>query len=80
MGMFTALFSYSKNIGEKLIFTILTAMLQDLEHPDALPSYLVVAGDHGMHDSGSHGGATLGEILASLLLIESTPHKMSLSG
>lgn len=53
---------------------------QDLEHSQAFPSYLVVAGDHGMHDSGSHGGATLGEILASLLLIESTPRNISLSG
>ncbi|XP_034237411.1 GPI ethanolamine phosphate transferase 2 isoform X2 [Thrips palmi] len=52
----------------------------DLEHSQAFPSYLVVTGDHGMHDSGSHGGATLGEILASLLLIESTPHNISLSG
>lgn len=50
----------------------------DLENSQEYPSYLVVAGDHGMHDSGSHGGATLGEILASLLLIESTPHSISL--
>lgn len=51
----------------------------DLEHPQE-PSYLVVVGDHGMHDSGSHGGATLGEILVSLIMIENAANNNSFSG
>jgi hypothetical protein len=34
-----------------------------------LPSVLVVCGDHGMKNSGSHGGATLEEVLVPLVII-----------
>lgn len=34
-----------------------------------LPSMLVVCGDHGMKNSGSHGGATLEEVLVPLVII-----------
>ncbi|KAE8743758.1 hypothetical protein FOCC_FOCC009590 [Frankliniella occidentalis] len=50
----------------------------DYEHPEE-PSYLVIVGDHGMHDLGSHGGATLGEILVSLIVIENVALNYSIS-
>ena len=51
-------------------------IIQDKDHPDH-PSYLVIVGDHGMHDLGSHGGATKGEVLASLILIENSSHMIT---
>jgi hypothetical protein len=34
-----------------------------------IPSMLVVCGDHGMKNSGSHGGASLEEVLVPLIVI-----------
>ncbi|KAK3927343.1 GPI ethanolamine phosphate transferase 2 [Frankliniella fusca] len=51
----------------------------DNEHPGK-PSYLIVVGDHGMHDLGSHGGATTGEVLVSLIMIENLEKNFPISG
>lgn len=41
--------------------------LQDKQF--GLPSMMVVCGDHGMKNSGSHGGATVEEVLVPLVII-----------
>ncbi|XP_072172994.1 GPI ethanolamine phosphate transferase 2-like [Diadema setosum] len=46
-----------------------TLVQQDLEN--TLPSLLVLCGDHGMSEGGSHGGASQGEVLTPLIFISS---------
>jgi len=37
----------------------------------SLPTLVVVCGDHGMSDQGSHGGATPSETLTPIVLLSS---------
>ncbi|XP_062465719.1 GPI ethanolamine phosphate transferase 2 isoform X1 [Pezoporus occidentalis] len=43
----------------------------------SLPNLLVVCGDHGMSETGSHGGSSAGEVHTPLLFISSTFEKRS---
>lgn len=43
----------------------------------SLPSLLVVCGDHGMSETGSHGGSSEGEVHTPLLFISSAFEKRS---
>lgn len=50
----------------------------DLQEGEAsLPSLLVVCGDHGMSETGSHGGSSEGEVHTPLLFISSAFEKRS---
>ncbi|XP_041475171.1 GPI ethanolamine phosphate transferase 2-like [Lytechinus variegatus] len=46
-----------------------TLLKQDVDN--SLPSLLVLCGDHGMSEAGSHGGASKGEVLTPLVFISS---------
>ncbi|XP_033095681.1 GPI ethanolamine phosphate transferase 2-like [Anneissia japonica] len=53
---------------------VLTKIYTSIEQQDAyseLPSLLVLCGDHGMSEAGSHGGASPSETLTPLILLSS---------
>ncbi|XP_066470632.1 GPI ethanolamine phosphate transferase 2 isoform X2 [Tiliqua scincoides] len=56
---------------DKIIQKIHTALLSKLEGDATLPHLLVICGDHGMSDTGSHGGSSEGEVHTPLLFISS---------
>lgn len=49
----------------------------DLQEEASLPNLLVVCGDHGMSETGSHGGSSAGEVHTPLLFISSAFEKRS---
>lgn len=49
----------------------------DLQEEASLPNLLVVCGDHGMSETGSHGGSSEGEVHTPLLFISSAFEKRS---
>nr|CAD7430886.1 unnamed protein product [Timema monikensis] len=64
----------SRHVGPKLheMDNVVRRIHQQLDILDAtseLPSAMVVCGDHGMKDSGSHGGASLEEVLVPIVTI-----------
>ncbi|KFP08492.1 GPI ethanolamine phosphate transferase 2, partial [Calypte anna] len=59
------------NILKKIHISLLS------KEEDSLPNLLVVCGDHGMSETGSHGGSSEGEILTPLLFISSAFEKRS---
>ncbi|XP_065596739.1 GPI ethanolamine phosphate transferase 2 isoform X2 [Cyrtonyx montezumae] len=60
------------NILKKIHISLLSK-----EGEDSLPSLLVVCGDHGMSETGSHGGSSEGEVHTPLLFISSAFEKKS---
>ncbi|XP_060619688.2 GPI ethanolamine phosphate transferase 2 isoform X3 [Anolis sagrei] len=60
-----------------IIKKIHTSLLSKEEGEKALPPLLVVCGDHGMSETGSHGGSSEGEVRTPLLLISSAFNKRS---
>lgn len=81
--LFSALLACEKDTGsgalqtcilfaEQLNFTSVT-----LQEEASLPNLLVVCGDHGMSETGSHGGSSEGEVHTPLLFISSAFEKRS---
>ncbi|XP_008112781.2 GPI ethanolamine phosphate transferase 2 isoform X1 [Anolis carolinensis] len=62
---------------DSIIKKIHTSLLSKEEGEKALPPLLVVCGDHGMSETGSHGGSSEGEVRTPLLLISSAFNKRS---
>ncbi|XP_010120629.1 PREDICTED: GPI ethanolamine phosphate transferase 2, partial [Chlamydotis macqueenii] len=60
------------NILKKIHISLLSK-----EEAASLPNLLVVCGDHGMSETGSHGGSSEGEVHTPLLFISSTFEKRS---
>ena len=48
---------------------MLEQLWQGLEEQSGLPPLVVVVGDHGMAEGGSHGGASREEVLVPLVLL-----------
>lgn len=48
-----------------------------MQEEASLPNLLVVCGDHGMSETGSHGGSSEGEVHTPLLFISSAFEKRS---
>ncbi|XP_069818573.1 GPI ethanolamine phosphate transferase 2 [Dendropsophus ebraccatus] len=71
---------HSHLIGPKLyemdlvLKKINTAMMAKNEDPSIPPSLVVVCGDHGMSEAGSHGGSSDEEVQTPLVLISSAFH------
>lgn len=55
---------------DNILKTIHQTLLQQ-DAGNSLPSLLVLCGDHGMSEAGSHGGASMGEVLTPLVFISS---------
>nr|XP_020670568.1 GPI ethanolamine phosphate transferase 2 isoform X1 [Pogona vitticeps] len=62
---------------DNVIKKIHTSLLSKEEGEGVLPCLLVVCGDHGMSETGSHGGSSDGEVHTPLLLISSGFDKIS---
>ncbi|XP_070563098.1 GPI ethanolamine phosphate transferase 2-like [Ptychodera flava] len=56
---------------DQIVQTILTELIKQ-DNTATLPSLLVLCGDHGMSDVGSHGGASANEITTPLVFLSST--------
>ena len=63
-------------VGNKCYYLFIGCFLSFQDREQGTRSLLVVCGDHGMSDQGSHGGSSVPEVMTPLVLID-TQSKLS---